>query len=251
MALGGYFNRGFGVVPGGEGRRSRRSPPKNSAILFQVPQPIQAVIFDFDGTLIDTFPAIHAGFNAAVAPLYGRDLSRDEVIDRFGPHDEGMLGIEFSEHPGRNLEEAIETYYAAYEAAHREIVPFEGIEELLRELRKRGLPLGVMTGKSRRAADLTLAHFGWQDKFDIVVTGTEVPNFKPAPDGPLLAAKLLGVAPQSCLYVGDSPADLGAARSAEMVGVVAGWQSYFVEKLRAMQPEYWAETPAEVLNFCR
>lgn len=215
-----------------------------------MPQPIQAVIFDFDGTLIDTFPAIHAGFNAAVAPLYGRELSRDEVIDRFGPHDEGMLGIEFKPYPERNLEEAIEIYYAAYEKAHDAIVPFEGIEELLQELRKLGLPLGVMTGKSRRAADLTLAHFGWQDKFDVVVTGSEVPNFKPAPDGPLLAASRLGIAPQNCIYVGDSPADLGASRNAGMTGVVAGWQSYFQEKLRAMEPEHWANTPAEVLNFC-
>jgi pyrophosphatase PpaX len=216
-----------------------------------VPQPIQAVIFDFDGTLIDTFPAIHAGFNAAIAPLFGRDFSRDEVIDRFGPPDEGILAIQLKDHSNQVLQDAIEVYYAAYEKSHDSMAPFEGIEALLQELRKLHLPLGVMTGKSRRAADITIAHFGWQDKFDVLVTGDEVPNFKPAPDGPLLAAKLLGIAPENCMYVGDSPADLGAARSAHMMGVVAGWQSYFQEKLRPMNPEYWANTPADVLNLCR
>ncbi|RYE41051.1 MAG: HAD family phosphatase, partial [Hyphomicrobiales bacterium] len=87
------------------------------------------------------------------------------------------------------------------------------------------------------------------DRFEAVVAGEEVDNPKPAPDGPLLAAKLLGVAPENCVYVGDSPADLNAARAAQMKPVVAGWHTYFEAQLRTMNPEHWANTPADVIPF--
>jgi HAD superfamily hydrolase (TIGR01509 family) len=211
--------------------------------------PIQAVIFDFDGTLADTFPAIHAAWNAAMTPIFGCQFSRDEVVARFGPSDEGMMEIELQNHPPEVLASATERYFAAYEGAHGEVVGFEGITELLSELQKRGMPMGVMTGKGRRAADYSLRYLGWNDYFSVVVTGTEVLNAKPAPDGPLLVAQMLGFAPQGCVYVGDSPADLGAARSAGMKGIVAGWHSYFLPQLREMKPEFWADEPHDVLAF--
>ncbi len=211
--------------------------------------PIQAVIFDFDGTLVDTFPAIHAAWNAAMEPIFGRHFSKDEVISRFGPSDEGMIENELRDHPPEVLEGATARYFRAYNAAHDTIWAFEGIEELLVELEKRALPIAIMTGKGRRAADASLLHLGWMTRFPVVVTGTEVTNPKPAPDGPLLAAQMLGIAPENCVYVGDSPADLGAARAAGMKPVVAGWHLYFEAELRQMAPENWASAPRDVLAF--
>ncbi len=220
------------------------------AILFRVNSiSIQAAIFDFDGTLADTFPAIHAAWNASIGPIFGRTFSREEVVSRFGPPDEGMLERELDTYPTQTLQDAIEIYYRAYWSAHDQIFAFDGIEDLLRELEKRAIPLAIMTGKGRRAADISLKHLGWENRFPIVLTGTEVPNAKPAPDGPLLAAQQLGFAPQNCLYIGDSPADLGAARAAQMKPVVAGWHSYFLPELREMKPENWANSPRDVLAF--
>jgi HAD superfamily hydrolase (TIGR01509 family) len=214
-----------------------------------VSQSIQAVIFDFDGTLADTFPAIHSAFNAALEPVLGRTYTRDEVIDRFGPHDEGMLKIEMADHLDQ-FDETVEIYFQAYTDAHDDgVVAFEGITELLEELDKRGYRLACMTGKGRRAADISLEYLGWTKRFEVVVAGEEVDHPKPAPDGPLLAAKLLGVAPEHCIYVGDSPADLGASRAAGIKGVVAGWHTYFEALLHEMQPERWANTPADVLKY--
>ena len=211
--------------------------------------PTQAIIFDFDGTLADTFPAIHLAFNAALEPILGRTFSHDEVIARFGPNDQGMLENDLREFPSQTLQDAIETYFEVYTAAHDEIFAFEGVEEMFLELERRRVPFGLMTGKSRRAADISLAHLGWSQKFEIVVAGEEVAHPKPAPDGPLRAAELMGFEPQNCLYVGDSPADLGAARAAGMKPVVAGWHLYFEALLRAMGPENWASKPNDVLLF--
>ncbi len=208
-----------------------------------------AAVFDFDGTLADTFPAIHAAWNAAIGPIFGRTYSRDEVIARFGPSDEGMMARELADFPAQTLQDATEIYYRAYEAAHDQISAFEGIEELLQTLEKRGTPMAIMTGKGRRAADISLRLLGWEGRFQVVITGTEVTNAKPAPDGPLLVAQMMGFAPENCLYIGDSPADLGAARGAKMKPVVAGWHSYFLAELREMQPENWANVPLDVLSF--
>ena len=218
-------------------------------ILSNVNSSPQAVIFDFDGTLADTFPAIHAAWNAALEPILGRTFTRDEVINRFGPSDEGMLERELADFPFQTLQDAIEVYFRAYEAAHDQIFAFEGVEELLQELETRAVPTAVMTGKGRRAADISLRHLGWQGRFPVLVTGTEILDPKPAPAGPLFAAKQLGFAPQNCLYIGDSPADLGAARAAGMKPVVAGWHSYFLPQLREMKPENWANAPLDVLSF--
>lgn len=207
------------------------------------------MIFDFDGTLVDTFPAIHAAWNAALEPVFGREFSRDEVVSRFGPSDEGMLERELRGQSPQVFDEALERYYRAYVGAHASIRAFEGIEELLQGLKNRALPLAIMTGKGRRTADISLLELGWGHHFEVVVTGTEVPNAKPAPDGPLLAARLLGFAPRNCVYVGDSPADLGAARAAGMKPVVAGWHGYFEAELRKMEPENWAAAPRDVPSF--
>ncbi|MBW3635111.1 MAG: HAD family hydrolase, partial [Armatimonadetes bacterium] len=142
---------------------------------------IQAVIFDFDGTLADTFPAIHAAWNAAMVPIFGRSFSRDEVVARFGPSDEGMMERELQNHSLETLQNAIEIYYQAYEGAHDAVFGFDGIGELLEELQNRAFPTAVMTGKGRRAAEISLRHLGWADRFSVLVTGTEILNAKPAP----------------------------------------------------------------------
>jgi pyrophosphatase PpaX len=213
-----------------------------------VSQSIKAVIFDFDGTLADTFPAIHSAFNAALEPILGRTFTRDEVIDRFGPPDQGMLLNELGE-DYQNFDAVVDNYFEAYTGAHDGVVAFEGISQLLKELDTRSYRLACMTGKSRRAADISLEYLGWKERFEVVVAGEEVENPKPAPDGPLRAAELLDVAPENCAYVGDSPADLNASRAAGMIGIVAGWHTYFEAKLREMNPERWAATPEEVLHY--
>ena len=212
--------------------------------------PIRAVIFDFDGTLIDTFPAIVIGFNAALSPIFDRTYSDAEVIAHFGPPDEGMIANALQGHPRAEYDAAVERYFAAFEEADQNCHPFAGIVPLLDELHARQLPLGIMTGKGRRAAEITLERLGWHARFGTIITGDDAAP-KPLPDGPLLAAFELNFAPQNCVYVGDSPADMRAARAAKMTAAVAGWHGFFREKLRELDVDFWANTPAELGDWLR
>ena len=211
-----------------------------------MPHSLRAVIFDFDGTLLDTFPAIAAGWNAAMTPLFGRTYSDAEVVSHFGPPDEGMIALELAGYSREVYEAAVERYFAAFEEAERGIAAFPGIVPLLDALTARGVPLGVMTGKGRRAADITFARLGWEARFVTLVTGDDVERAKPAPDGVLLAAREMGFAPQECAYVGDSPADIGAARAAGMTAIVAGWHGFFRAELEPLEPDFWAHSPGEL-----
>lgn len=212
--------------------------------------PLRAVIFDFDGTLLDTFPAIAVAFNAALSPIFGRTYTDAEVVSHFGPPDEGMIAGMLKNHSRAEYDAAIARYFAAFEAADKDCAIFEGITPLLDELAARQIPLGIMTGKGRRAAEITLHRLSWHPRFGTIITGDDA-RAKPAPDGPLLAARELGIAPQNCVYVGDSPADVGAAHAAEMKAIVAGWHGFFREKLAAMPYDFWANTPGELAAWLR
>jgi 2-phosphoglycolate phosphatase len=211
---------------------------------------IDAVIFDLDGTLADTFPLIVAAWNVAMLAPTGRTFSADEVISRFGIPDEAMVQRELAQAPAVEVEAAWKSYIAHYENAHATVRPFPGIAHMLQALQDHGTPLGVMTGKGRATASISIGKLGWKKFFDSIVTGDDVLNQKPAPDGLLLAANELDVAPQRCAFVGDSPADINAGKAAGMFTIVAGWHQHYHEQLRALGPDRWATTPQDVLRFC-
>jgi phosphoglycolate phosphatase-like HAD superfamily hydrolase len=120
---------------------------------------------------------------------------------------------------------------------------------MLAELKRRGVPMGVMTGKGVRSARITLEALGLADTFGAVVTGEDVTKQKPEPDGPLEAARQLGIAPADCAFVGDSPADVGAGKAAGMVTVVAAWHPVYLEEVRKLGPDVWAQQPRDVLRL--
>lgn len=205
---------------------------------------VRAVIFDLDGTLGDTFGLIIAAWNAAVRPVLGFEHSAEEVIARFGIPDTAMLRREL---PEAAWEEAIARFHEHYEAEHGMAQVFAGVPEMLGELRQRGLKLGLMTGKGRRSTMTTLRQFGWSEMFEAVVTGEDTTNQKPAPDGLLLAAKQLGLRPDECVYVGDSPGDIAAGKAAGMRTLAAAWHTVYVEQLPQCGADAIVRTPSAVV----
>ncbi len=208
--------------------------------------PPRAVIFDLDGTLADTFPLVVSAWNAALSSYAARAFTAAEVISRFGIPDPAMIRRELPPHLG---DEAVERYHAHYEQNHTLASTFPGVTDMLAAIQSRGLPMGIMTGKGRRSATITLAALGWERAFTSVVTGEDVARQKPDPEGLLAVAKQLGTEPRDCVFVGDSPADIGAGKNAGIRTIVAGWHAVYLEQLRAMQPDYWAQTPAEVTHL--
>ncbi len=210
---------------------------------------IRAVIFDLDGTLADTFPLIVGAWNAGVGAITGKSYSDEEVISRFGIPDPQMIRREFGGDETLGLR-ADEAYHAFYQREHAATVKaFDGIDEMLSQLRRRNVPLGLMTGKGRRSARITVESLGWKEVFAAIVTGEDVKRQKPEPEGLQTVAARLDVPAQSCAFVGDSPADMGAGKNAGMVVVAAGWHPVYLDEIRAMKPDVWAEAPADIIRL--
>jgi pyrophosphatase PpaX len=206
---------------------------------------VDAVIFDFDGTLADTIPVIVRAWNAAMHEPLGRVFTTAEVISRFGIPDPEMIRKEVGPDAAAH---AIEVYFHEYERQHDIVAAFDGIPELLCKLQQSRLPIGLMTGKVRRTADISIRRLGWHDTFGCSVTGDEVTKQKPDPEGVLRIASRFGVSPDRCIFVGDSPADIGAGKAANMITVAAAWKTHYADELRAICPDIWANDPREILE---
>ena len=203
----------------------------------------KAVLFDLDGTLADTFPLIVAAWNAAVSPHTGLAYTAAEVVSRFGIPDVAMIRREL---PGVASEQAVQAFLSYYEAQHDAIRLFEGISDLLGLLNRSATRLAIVTGKGGRCTAITVRKLNWEPLFDAVVHGEDTPYQKPHPEPLLLACRRLGVEPSTCIFVGDSPADVRAARAAGMPSIAATWDSPFADQAIRAEPDFIATTPGEV-----
>lgn len=211
--------------------------------------PPKGIIFDLDGTLIDSFGLVIHAWNVACREPMGRTYSAEAVIARFGVTEIAMLRNEI---PAAYLEKAEGIFLNEYRSQHSAMCTvFPGIIGLLDDLKIRKTPMGVMTGKGRDTADISLAELGWTDRFQSVVTGDEVTNPKPHPEGPLLVARELKLKPEECVFIGDSPADIEAGQRAGMRTIWAGWHPVYAEKVRLLRPDYSPTSPSELMDLLR
>ena len=186
---------------------------------------IQAVLFDLDGTLIDSAPDLGA---AADKMRTDRGLAPLPLLDyrpMAGAGARGMLSVAFGIAPGHADFEALkEEFFANYESCMTErTYAFDGVAELIAHLNHAGLKWGVVTNKSERfALPLTraMALFGTAQT---IVGGDTTPHAKPHPAPLLEAARQIGVAPERCAYVGDDERDIIAGRAAGMPTVAAAY----------------------------
>jgi HAD superfamily hydrolase (TIGR01509 family) len=182
----------------------------------------QAVIFDCDGTLVDSEPLARIAWERSLSP-YGYTIDDAEYATLIGlPY--LKVHCFFAERvPGLVAPDAFwETYSGAlFELIDTELEPFDDALETIRELRVLGIPVAVASSSPRARLDRTLRRAGLADAFPVSVAGDEVTHGKPAPDMFLAAAQRLGVAPERCAVIEDSPPGVVAGLAAGMhtVGV--------------------------------
>lgn len=183
---------------------------------------VDAVLFDLDGTLIDTKGIYLEAYRRAVEPFLRKELTREDIL-ALRPTSE--LAFLQQVVPEDDFDDCLSGFYRAYEALHVDGEPatFPGVLELLAGLRAAGLPIGLVTGKSRRSWEITRAVAESLEPFDALVFDDDVRAPKPDPHGLELAVELLGVQPDRAVYVGDTASDMEAARSAGLNPVAALW----------------------------
>ncbi|MEV1147184.1 HAD-IA family hydrolase [Micromonospora sp. NPDC049799] len=182
--------------------------------------PLTGLVFDMDGTLIESHAAVPAAYRATVLAGGGREHTDEEIIAGYSlgaPVDllSALLGR-------RATEEDMARYHQELAAAADRVTVYPGVADLLAEAARR-VPVGLFTGASAEAARILLGRTGLAEHVAVIVGGDEVDRPKPDPEGVLLACRRLDVAPGQIAYVGDSPLDLGAARGAGALSVAAGW----------------------------
>jgi len=218
---------------------------------------VRAVVFDFDGTLADTFPHLCRSFRYALAPFVQREPTDAEIIATFGPPERVNLLMLLQNpqigRPGaeRFLDEAERRYHEHYEGLHDAVRLFPGIVEVLETIRGRRWPVGVFTGKSERSARFALRHVGLEPLVQSVVGGDQVAQPKPAPEGLLRLARHFGLPPEEVLFVGDSPGDIVAGRAANAPTVAALWGAFRPETTIAAQPTWICRTVPELHQLVR
>jgi pyrophosphatase PpaX len=164
------------------------------------------VLFDLDGTLIDSGKIILASFRHASRTVLGRELAHEHLADIHGTTlDEQMRTIEAT-----RVDELVAAYRAHNMPLHSELEACAGMDTALERLHREGRRLGIVTAKRRATVDLAFDVLPLAHLFDTVVSSDEVERQKPWPDGILLALDRLRAGPEDAAYVGDSPYDVAA-----------------------------------------
>ena len=178
------------------------------------------VLFDFDGTVVDSGGIILASMRHATESVLARSYSEEELMANVGgPGLEAQMEA-FA--PDR-VEELVRVYRAHNEPLHEELETFEGIESALGTLRGEGRLLGRVTAKRRSTVDLAFTRLPIAHFFDTVVGGDETELHKPHPAPLLLALERLEATPDQAAYVGDSPYDMQAARAGGLRAIGVTW----------------------------
>lgn len=203
------------------------------------------VLFDLDGTVIDTVELIRASHEHALREVLGVELPDEELMAGIGTPLRQQMEV-FSAERADELFHAYRAWNHANTA--RLIRPYDGIDEVLVELEREGARLGIVTSKMRDAVDLAWAALPPPIVWDCVIAAEDSELHKPHPAPLLVALARIGAAPADAVYVGDSPFDLQAASAAGCACIGVTWGAFRREALAAEDPIAIVDTPAELLG---
>lgn len=213
---------------------------------------VAAVLFDLDGTLVDTAPDLGFTLNEMRARRGLAPLALDNIRPQASHGSQGLLRLGFGvdqDHPEfLTLRLEFLDIYARHLV--RDSAPFPGVAEMLIGLETRGMAWGVVTNKPARFTEPLLAHLGLAKRAACIVSGDTCARNKPHPDPVLHACRVAGAKPDACLYVGDAERDIQAARAACMPALVALY-GYLAEDdtPTAWGAQGYLDTPTALLDY--
>ncbi|WP_430884590.1 HAD family hydrolase [Fusibacter sp. JL216-2] len=209
---------------------------------------ITHVLFDFDGTLMDTNDLIVEALRASALKFRGKDIEEDELQKILGK----PLMVQMTELDPEHAEE-MDAYYRTYYRARRDAYTkeFDGIREMLDTLLEMGLKMGIVSNKGTSGIEHGLTSFDLHKYFNSTVSADDVIKRKPDPEGIFKALKVLDGKPENTLFIGDSAHDIESGKNAGAKTVLVGWTILDRKRLMESCPDHLVETPAEIVDIVK
>ena len=213
---------------------------------------VRAVLFDLDGTLIDSAPDLAGAGNDMREARGLPRLPLAHFRPMVGSGARGMVGRALDAGPQDDRFASLRDEFLERYAARmtQETRVFTAMVPVLHQLRALGIPWGIVTNKAKRFTEPLIHALGLQREAATVVCGDTTPHSKPHPEPLLEAARRMGVNPAQCVYIGDDLRDVQAGRAAGMATIAAAWGYLGLgESIEAWGADHIAQAPGELLNL--
>ncbi|MEC2077252.1 pyrophosphatase PpaX [Metabacillus fastidiosus] len=206
---------------------------------------INTILFDLDGTLVDTNELIIQSFLYTLNNYYPDKYKREDVLPFMGP----TLHETFGGMDAERVEEMITMYRKFNHENHDVLVKeFDTVFETVKTLHEKGYKLGIVTTKIRSTVTMGLALTKLDQFFDVVVTIDDVKNAKPDPEPLLLALEQLGSSPDEAIMVGDNSHDIEGGKNAGTKTAAVAWSAKGRDFIESFHPDYMLEKMSDLLK---
>lgn len=193
------------------------------------------VLFDLDGTVVDTIPLIIASYDYAMRHVLGERVGPEEARGWIGQTLYDTFHARYPEHADALISAYIEFNLTSMQTMLQQ---YSGMHELLRDVTAAGVEIGIVTSKRRNSAELTLAYSGLEGAIPVTVAMDDTSIHKPNPEPLLLGLERLGADPSRSVYVGDAVVDVLAAHAAGLPAISVSWGAVDASVLAAAEPEF-------------
>ncbi|MCO7125729.1 HAD-IA family hydrolase [Sporolactobacillus shoreicorticis] len=202
---------------------------------------LQNVLFDFDGTLANTLPLTIFAMQKVFKKYDGQSYDGHEIVSMFGPPEEEMVRKNLKNQSAAL--DAVDLYFILYEEEHDRYVEKNAeIFNMLGLLKDMGIRIGLITGKARRSFLISEEKLGFKDIFDSVITGNDVVNPKPDPEGIKQTLIKFEADPAKSIYIGDANGDILAGKAAGIHTAAVQWLEMSQSDSYPANPEfYWTK----------
>lgn len=210
---------------------------------------LRTVLFDLDGTLIDSIRLILDSYHHALATHGLPPRTDEEWLRGVGT----PLRAQFAPWADTPGIEALIATYRDYNLTHHDacVTAYPGVTDAVRAVKAAGMATGLVTSKNRSGALRGLRLCGIEEIMDVIVGADDVQNPKPHPEPVLRAMELLGADPGSTVYVGDSTHDMESGRAAGVWTAAVLWGPFGRPDLERTDPDYWLERPADLMRLAQ
>ncbi len=213
-----------------------------------MPKRPTALLFDLDGTLVDTIELIMRSMEFAFAGFAGPQPTRAEWLEGLGI----TLRVQMSKWARTRGEfDVLMARYRLFQGEHQDpmTATYPGVPATLAKLHSAGHPMAIVTSKYFALANRVLAHVDCARYFEVVIGGDSIDKPKPDPEPVLLALKRLRVTPRRAMMIGDSPHDIRAGNSAGVATVAAMWGPFTRAQLEPASPTHWLDDIAGLVDI--